>query len=93
MDALNIAKHALTAYAITLLLTQGEVFRWWRWLVRNTIGRLTPDYPVETCRMCQGVWVVAALWFSQLNSATPMGPFDVAAIYGFSYFLATQERT
>lgn len=93
MSLTEITIHSLCVYGVTLLLTQGHAFGWWRFLVRHTIGRLTPDYPVDTCRMCQGVWVAAGSWYlSQLNDFHPMTAAEALTIYAFSYFLATQER-
>jgi hypothetical protein len=84
---LELIKPALCIYAVTFLLTDGHVFGWWRRLLVATIGRFARGYPVETCRMCQGVWVTVAL-----AAATGMTPLDALAAYGLSYFLATQER-
>jgi hypothetical protein len=87
MNMTNILILSLSVYGVTLLLTQGHAFGWWRAIVRRTVGRLAPDYPVDTCRMCQGVWVTIAAAF-----LLGIGPLDAMAVYGLSYFLATQER-
>lgn len=79
-------------YGVTLLLTQGHIFGWWRTLVRKVWLQMRQtfmlaDYPVDECRMCQGVWVVLVICLTgQLDWFTGL------AVYGASYFLATQER-
>lgn len=87
MRLVDLLPHVFAAYSITLLLTNGEVFWWWRLFVRRVFRWFT-DYPVEACRMCQGVWVSLAILL-----VFDLRAMDFWVIYGLSYFLATQERT
>lgn len=80
------------AYAATFLLASSVALsgprRAFGWLLDKLFG---PDrFRMEECRMCVGFWVVLAMWLLLSRSVGDIIPF--LAVYGLSYFLATQER-
>lgn len=86
MGIQELLVYAFVVYGIVLLLTQSHAFEPWRALIYQ-IRKWFTAYVVEECRMCQGVWVVLVL-----AVICGWGIIDAGAVYGISYFLATQER-
>lgn len=82
---------SLSAYALTFIIASSAIFEPLReWLKPKTpwlkIGN--HKHMIE-CRMCMGFYcslAVNMINYSQLNV------LNILAVYGLSYFLATQER-
>ena len=81
-----LGRWSVVVYALVLLMTGGEIFGFWRVMIYH-VRKWFTAYEVETCRMCQGVWVVVFL--AVYNGWSII---DAGVVYGVSYFLATQER-
>lgn len=85
---IDIIAHSISAYAITFVICSSSLFESMRvFIKKNTPYLKMGDYKhfVE-CRMCVSFW-------SSLLVCICYGSYsDLLTIYGFSYFLATQER-
>lgn len=77
---------ALSAYAITFVLTSSSILQ----PLRAMVMKHTPWFQIGMnrhfveCRMCVGFWISAVVCFPDWHMFLP--------VYGLSYFLATQER-
>lgn len=80
------------AYAVTFLLASSVALSG----PRRAFGRLLDKlygkerFRMEECRMCVGFWVVLGMWLLMSREVGQIVPF--LAVYGLSYFMATQER-
>lgn len=88
----------LAAYAVSFVLADShlllplrtsliKVFQWNRHLVELTPETGNGRWTFFECRMCIGFWVSLAI-----TLLFGGGVLELLAIYGGSYFLATQER-
>lgn len=103
---MSLVTSILAAYAITFVLASSRIAAPWRawvagirlkmlleaWLVSwepDDEGEDTGSYahPFERCRMCVGFWVSCIVALCAGCSF-----LEMLAVYGGSYFLATQER-
>ena len=77
----------LSAYALTFIITSSSILDYPRfWIIKRTPKLIARGKHMLECRMCTGFWVsiLVSLIFADIE--------QVLAIYGASYFLATQER-
>ncbi len=79
---------ALTTYAITFVLVASSIFAPGRkWLsVKAPWLRIDGHPHMIECRMCTGFWVSVAVCLIASDWRL------ILAVYGASYFMATQER-
>lgn len=86
----GLITNALVVYAVTFIITMSHIMDLprvlFRLLVEKWWGKV--DYDFISCRMCVGFWVTLAMWPFMWNTNW----YDLIAVYGLSYFLATQER-
>lgn len=83
-----IIEYIIASYIITLIITSSSILE----PIRNKIKSLTTNLQFGNnkhfveCRLCIGFWVTCCvcLYFNVMD--------NFFTIYGFSYFLATQER-
>lgn len=76
---------ALTSYALTFIIASSSVLDKPRnWIMSKTPWLIARKRHLLECRMCSGFWVSlgVGLYFNN----------NILAVYGLSYFLATQER-
>lgn len=76
-----------SAYSLTFLIASSAIFDKPRhWIILRTPYLTARGRHMLECRMCSGFWVsiLVSLMFADIQ--------QVLAIYGASYFLATQER-
>lgn len=86
---IDIIVNALATYAVTFVLVSSSLFEPLRdWVAAHTPGLkvTTHPHPVN-CRMCAGFWVSLFI-----VAYTGFDVVKVLAVYGLSYFMATQER-
>lgn len=86
---------AFAAYAVTFVVTESRLTEWFRgWFNANVpfkslfVGDADESLPFIKCRMCVGFWASLAICLAFGDSTA----YEVLAVYGLSYFLATQER-
>jgi lipocalin len=75
----------LAAYAVTFVVASSAIMDRPRfWLMKRTPRLMSRGKHMLECRMCSGFWIsaVVGIWFD----------VNILAVYGASYFLATQER-
>lgn len=80
---------SLAVYALTFLIVSSAILA----PIRNYIGKRTMflvvggSHPLS-CRMCAGLWI--SIITCLILGVT--SPIHILAVYGLSYFIATQER-
>ena len=91
-SGIGILSKIFAAYIITCVVASSSLFG----PLRERVKHATPwlvigesKHPIE-CRLCLGFWV--SLLVCLCTSSPELMKLDVLAVYGASYFLATQER-
>jgi hypothetical protein len=94
MDStINFLFSAFASYALAFLIASSSLFE----PVRLWVAQRTPKLRIGTnkhfvyCRMCVGFWTSLVVVLCN-NSLTVHTFTDILAVWGASYFLATQER-
>lgn len=77
----------LASYALTFIITAASILDKPRtWLMSKTPMLIVRNRHMLECRMCTGFWasILICLIYNDVH--------NILAVYGASYFLATQER-
>jgi len=84
----NFLLESFSSYALTFLIASSSLFEPFRLFIVNKFPKLrigVNKHPIY-CRMCIGFWTSLVCTLVLGNYA------DTLAVWGLSYFLATQEK-
>lgn len=86
---IDLLVYSLVVYTLTFIVVSSTILHFIRvWIIKHTMFLVIAKTHPLSCRMCAGWWItiIFCLFIGEYSI------IKMLAIYGTSYFIATQER-